>query len=731
MNTQKTIVLAVCLGFSSGPPAAQEGMVIPDTDPELTALLSTLEEATAIATRNRMNADYIPGIVTVLKGDDLEALGAATVWDALRLTPGVQTTRNNLGEPLVLVRGIGNTLNSGNIKILLNSVPMNNDVDGHAFPVMTIPVELVERIEVIRGPGSALHGEYAFSGVINVITRQGDRRVYGRAGRYQTYGAGGMFWWEDEQTGLDLFANLSGWETEGTGLDSGPDRYSDQGLGFAPGPIDDPEGNRTAILGLGYRDYRMMLQYIRREMGDWFGLGALSSPADRDEGEMEQWTLSLSKEWTLSQELDLAAQAYWQSYDFTAAKQLVAPAGAPPLPRPLESVSSELPPPAGDEPDNAPPPPGSRRPVPPGAPPPPIQGAPAIPPPPTDAPQPVLPGLSPRFLPEALTIQKTADTRRYGLDLELSWTGWDDHRWLLGLGYSHVELRDSRINDGSEHGRETFLLPGADRKHYNLTLQDQWRIGESLELTGGLRYDDYDDAGDNLSPRIAAVWRVDDHHILKGQYAEAFRPPTFTELYDNSVRGRNLNPERVATTELAYIYRAPGTRAQITLFHSEIEDLIARSDPSDIFVNRGEVRLRGVETELEKSLGSAWKLTANLSYNDTLDRETDQPVGGSAEWIANLALRGELLPDLVLSAWWQYQGNRAGSAIFPGGELDDISILDLTLNAFDLLTKGLTLRTGVHNLFDNRYAALNLGSYEENLPQPGRAWWVQLSYDFR
>src|SRR5688572_6072838 len=70
-------------------------------------LLQVLQEETEIATRTKLNADYVPGIVSVLHGEELEKLGMRTVWEAMSLVPGVESTINNFGNPLAAVRGIG------------------------------------------------------------------------------------------------------------------------------------------------------------------------------------------------------------------------------------------------------------------------------------------------------------------------------------------------------------------------------------------------------------------------------------------------------------------------------------------------------------------------------------------------------------------------------------------------------------------------------------------------
>src|SRR5689334_11934668 len=69
-------------------------------DAELKSLLSVLAEETAIATQTKLNADFVPGIVTVLQGDEMEALGARTVGEAIALVPGLQANRDVYGLPL-------------------------------------------------------------------------------------------------------------------------------------------------------------------------------------------------------------------------------------------------------------------------------------------------------------------------------------------------------------------------------------------------------------------------------------------------------------------------------------------------------------------------------------------------------------------------------------------------------------------------------------------------------
>ncbi len=123
-----------------------------EDEEELTRLIQLIDKYTEIATKTKLNVDFVPGMVTVLRGEDLKVRGISNVWEALSLVPGMDISVNNMGLRDVLVRGIGNTISSGNLKIQLNGISMNSALWGKAYPALDIPVEQIDRIEIIRGP---------------------------------------------------------------------------------------------------------------------------------------------------------------------------------------------------------------------------------------------------------------------------------------------------------------------------------------------------------------------------------------------------------------------------------------------------------------------------------------------------------------------------------------------------------------------------------------------------
>jgi iron complex outermembrane receptor protein len=146
----------------------------------LAELMSIVAQETDVATKTRMNSDYVPGMVTVLEGDDLEALGVATAGEALGLVPGIFAARTDRGDALAIVRGIDFQFNSGNILILIDSIPIVRADAAINSVALQMPVEQIERIEVIRGSGSIVYGDYAFMGLVNIVTRKEAIRLFTR-----------------------------------------------------------------------------------------------------------------------------------------------------------------------------------------------------------------------------------------------------------------------------------------------------------------------------------------------------------------------------------------------------------------------------------------------------------------------------------------------------------------------------------------------------------------------
>ena len=125
------------------------------------------------ATRSPRSEDTIPASITVLHAVDIEKTNAQTVSDVLRLQGGVQVSDlfGTKRSPSVDLRGFGETA-VNNTLVLVNGRRLNS-ADIGEVDWTTIPLERIERLEIVRGGASVLYGDKAVGGVINIITKKG------------------------------------------------------------------------------------------------------------------------------------------------------------------------------------------------------------------------------------------------------------------------------------------------------------------------------------------------------------------------------------------------------------------------------------------------------------------------------------------------------------------------------------------------------------------------------
>lgn len=155
-------------------------------------LLQGLEDVSEIATKTKLNVDNTPSFVTVLHGDKLQKIGINNIYEAIGLVQGVQLIREMSGVPVVVFRG---AIQKGEVKFMINGVTINNNYRGSIYNFLDFPIELVKRIEVIRGSGSVLYGSNAISGVVNIITHSqefSDSRVFAAYGSYDYHRIGAI-----------------------------------------------------------------------------------------------------------------------------------------------------------------------------------------------------------------------------------------------------------------------------------------------------------------------------------------------------------------------------------------------------------------------------------------------------------------------------------------------------------------------------------------------------------
>jgi len=176
-------VVVIFLSFLYLPIAAQDVkdlMEIP--------LNELMKIEVTVASKNTEDIYDAPGIITVITREEINGFAAINLGQVLNRVVGASfLSANVFSDNLVQFRGQALTPYNNHILILLNGRPLRDPISGGLnSPVfVAFPLDIIDHIEIIRGPGSVLYGSCAFSGVINIITNKTDHssnRFYFSAG---------------------------------------------------------------------------------------------------------------------------------------------------------------------------------------------------------------------------------------------------------------------------------------------------------------------------------------------------------------------------------------------------------------------------------------------------------------------------------------------------------------------------------------------------------------------
>ena len=589
-------------------------------------LLAVLKQETDIATKTRMNSDFVPGIVTILDGDRMRALGARTVWDAMAYVPGVLPILDGTGTPEVAVRGLPFPFNSGSIQILLNSVPIARESAGLNGSVLFVPMAQVERIEFIRGPGSVLYGDFAFQGLINIVTRKQGHEIEGGVDSHGGRDAALLF--GGEHAGWNSSVNLAAQTSDDAILPEGSRAH---------------ENRFSGVVGIKYGDFSLQTEAVDRHMYEAFA--AHGAPPRRGE---TNWSTDARYNVQLNDAfaLDAHVQYLYNNID---------------------------------------------------------------------------------------TINNSFNGSEINSGIDLHWNGWARQNWLAGVAYSDGSIDSARAllapPPGSNQPPASLTIHDRHRDVASVFVQDQIELSPSLSTTLGARYDDNSEIGQRATPRAALVWQPAEHHILKLQYSEGYRAPTFFELYGGGTRA-NLDFEVNRTAEFNYVYERPQLTARATLFHTRISDMVFIDPAIRAFGNVANAKAQGAEFEVSQQLGAALRIDANLAYVDSRDnrdlpRLLPQPIAEVPHWMGNLGLLWNPQHDLTFGAHWNHVGARLGAQ--PSGGSYDLVDLSATRRGF--LVSSLDLEITVNNALDKRVLQLQPGPFGDMTnPYRDRMTWGRVTW---
>jgi outer membrane receptor for ferrienterochelin and colicins len=687
-------------------------------DPDL-ALAYGGQELVSIATGQTQPLHLAPAVASVITAEQIELAGATTLDEALALVPGLHVAPSafNRLNPNWSIRGI-HTNQTPQVLLLRDGVPVNHFYTGSRPNLFHLPAADIERIEVIRGPGSAIYGADAFAGAINVITRAPGKQPGLLVGaRLGSFARRDVWVRQDGRLG-DWNLGLS---VEYAHTDGDRDRIVDSDLqSVFDGMFGSSASRAPGPLSAGYEVLNASLRLVNGpwDLGLWHwrlmdagvGAGAAQAldPGGRQDIDLTQVDVRyrLQDDEYLSSDLRFSYRALNDRPEF-----VIFPAGS------LLPVGTD----------------GNIGSVPFG-------------------------GLV--LFSEGVLGQPAVYDRFVELDWTSLYNGWPQHQIRLGLGLRQEKesTREKKnfgpgVIDGSEGsvdgtltdltGTANIFLGNHQRSVKYLSLQDEWSFAPDWTLTGGLRYDHYSDFGGTLNPRLALVWATRNDLTSKLMLGRAFRPPSFGELYATNnpvVLGNpDLDPETLTALELAFDYRPrPGLEGRLSLFRYDIADLIERvpdiGGQTSTAQNVQDRKGHGLELEAAWQATPTLGLKASYAWQDSKDADSGEAVANTPGRLA--ALHATWQPDrdwtLALHTFWvagQKRETADGRA-----PIADYALTNLTLRHRPKGTD-LELALAVSNLFDKKayaptlYSPALLGSaIPGDYPLPGRSVWLELRY---
>ena len=202
---------------------------------------------------------------------------------------------------------------------------------------------------------------------------------------------------------------------------------------------------------------------------------------------------------------------------------------------------------------------------------------------------------------------------------------------------THLESAIGTIVAGGEYERAevddiTNFGPNLEnnrRTEKSLFIEDRYShaLGDAsrIELSAGVRHDDFDEFGAETSPRIAAAW-IAGSNKFRAAFGHAFRAPSLGELFFPFAGNTELDAETSKSWEVGYDRALGNGLLAATFFRGDYENLIVFDNATFRFGNVGAATTQGVELSLEHELTSSLRANVTYTYTDTNEEGAGRPL---------------------------------------------------------------------------------------------------------
>ncbi|MBI4664381.1 MAG: TonB-dependent receptor [Verrucomicrobia bacterium] len=613
-----------------------------------------------------------PSSVTIVGSDEIKKYGYRTLADLLQSVQGFHVTYDR-NYSFLGTRGFNSGVYpNSRVLLLVNGHRVNNSLFDGGFigTEFILDVDLIDKVEIIRGPGSVLYGNNAFFGVINVRTRSSYQinglEASGEVASFDTY-KGRVTYGTRFKNDVELVLSGSLYDSQG------PERlfYKEfntpqNNNGIAQGMDDD--AFKSLFASIAYRDFALEGGFITRDKKNPTAQFATTLPdpvsgTNRLVGTIfndprflhtvEQAFMNLRFSHDLSDTLGLTAQAYYDR----------------------SKIGFDL----------------------------------------------------PSFVLSPLPLNSTVDIGEwFGMEIQLKKSLFERHTITVGGEYRN-DFRQERRNFDVEPFKENGTVKDSSQS-YGAYAEGDFALFSKLHLNAGVRFDQYKEFESTANPRVALIFNPFEASVIKAIYGTAFRAPTFVE---NINKASELRPETIDSYELVYEQGiGDHLRSSVSGFYSEVDSLISFEGSGGLgqYRNLEGARVKGIETGLEAYWASGVRGRASYAFQQTEDRNTGRILPDSPKHLGKVSMSAPLVKEKVFAGLeWQYTSHRTTQS---DTKAAGFGLVNVTLFSRNLV-KGFELAASAYNLFDRAYAdPATFFHLQDLIERDGRTFRVKLTYAY-
>lgn len=588
--------------------------------------LYTLDAVVVTATRTENDVKNVPASTQIITSSDIKKSGATNVRDAITDFANITMTKKvRGGGHEIIVRG----MSTDKSLIMVNGHRVANEADGsglgNANALDRINVDNIEKIEIVKGPSSALYGSEAMGGVINIITK-GSKEAEVRTGLVNS-SEDFTNWWHLDSGEIGKFSATLDMRFNKIRRDGDDTDFLSDSFGTA----------QTYNFNANYHfnDHNYLNFYVdhytqnlkrdlythKRDnikvdfpeaMGSRLGQTSMTGEGSMEDAlanyHYKQQTYGLSWNGKTARN-DWQIQTYLSKFDWESDIRYSGmqfkghvPAGLPINPMTERMWNS------------------------------------------------IFNGFMVGDSGEYKNDVNVNSNKIFVIEGRNSTKINDNHRITYGAEYIKNTVKGTNFGDDNQFGVThigsvskngvTKEISEKEIDTYAAYLQDEISYGKWF-IVPAIRYDHHENFGSHTSPKLGLTYKANDTFRVKANYGKGFKAPTIQNLYCKLVThmgqagiitvnpNANLRPETSNSWDVGVEKEWGKISTSLVYFDTKLENMITTEKIGDKTygcVNVGNVRVKGIEHTLGYELNPMWKFKVNSTWLDAVNKDKNQPL---------------------------------------------------------------------------------------------------------